>query len=116
MNPMEQMQQTMRHQETLQVERQKVRAEEESARQLREQTAKQTAMVKATFEVVQQQQQANELQKESNQLLKEQIDFLKEENKSQAKALKQERVWNVVAWAITSLIAIAAILVPILTK
>jgi len=110
---MEQHRQNVRHQQTLQIERQKVRAEEESARQLKAQTSKQTEMVMATFEMVEQQRQANELQKESNQLLKEQIDYLKEENKLQAKALKRERVWNIVAWVITSLIAIASIIVPI---
>lgn len=116
MDFMEQHRQNIRHQETLQVERQKVHAEEESARQLKEQTAKQTEMVMATFEMVKHQQKANELQEESNQLLKEQIEYLKEENKLQAKALKRERIWNIVAWIITSLIAIAAIIVPVLVN
>lgn len=116
MDLMEQTQQNMRHREAMTVERQKARAEQESAQQLRVQTAKQTEMVMATFEMVEQQRQANELQKESNQLLKNQIDSLQEENKSQEKALKRERIWSRIAWGITTLIAIAAIIVSIFTN
>lgn len=116
MDRQEQHRQKVQHLQTLEVERKKLRAEQESANQLKAQTSKQTEMVMATFEMVEQQRQANELQKESNQLLKEQIDYLKEENKLQAKALKRERAWNIVAWVFTSLIAIAAIIVPILVN
>ena len=116
MNSVDQVLQNIRQREAADIERQKLRAEQESAHQLRQQTANQAEMVQATFEMVEKQQKANELQEESNKLLKEQIDYLKEKNELQEIALKRERKWNIVAWVITSLIAIASIIVPIFTS
>lgn len=89
-------------------------AQEDTARNLETLVNKQHQMVQATFDVVQEQQNANKLQKESNDLLKTQIILLAEQNKKQVKQLKKDRFWNIFAWIITTAVAIAAIVVPLL--
>ena len=91
-------------------------AQEETAKNIENLAKSQIQMVQATFEVVQEQQTANKLQKESNELLKTQILQLYQQNKEQSEQLKKERLLNKIAWGITTLVAIAAILVPLFTK
>lgn len=111
---MQQMHEDRKHIEILRVQEQTMRAEQESARQLQVQTQKYAEMVEATFAMVKKQQQANELQKESNELLKDQIEFLKSQNEEQARELKKSKFWQVAAWVVTTIIAIGAIVVPLI--
>lgn len=100
-----------RHIEAMNLERQKVNAGNESARQLKQQTLQQVDMIKATFQMVEKQQDANELQETSNKLLKEQLVFLQKQNQDQAKELKRSHLFQWVSWIVTTLIAISAIIV-----
>ena len=61
------------------------------------------------LELVNKQQEANNIQKQSNVLMQQQIEFLQETNKAQEKALKREKVWSIIAWVITTLIALASV-------
>ena len=111
---MQRMREDRKHRESMQIQEKAARAEQESARQLQAQTQKYAEMVEATFAMVEKQQQANELQKESNALLKQQIEFLEQQNKEQAKELKKSKFWQVAAWVVTTIIAIGAIVVPLI--
>ena len=105
---------TMRHNEAMSLERQKVNAEVESARELQKQTVQQSDMIMATFQMVEKQQSANELQEKSNEILKEQLEFLQKQNADQAKELKRNRIFQWVSWGITTAVAIGAIIVPLI--
>ena len=111
---MQRMREDRKHRESMQIQEKTMRAEQESAKQLQAQTRKYAEMVEATFAMVEKQQQANELQQESNGLLKSQIEFLKQQNEEQAKELKRSKGWQVAAWVVTTIIAIGAIVVPLI--
>ena len=104
----------MRHSEAMSLERQKVNAETESARELQKQTLQQSDMIRATFQMVEKQQSANELQEKSNEILNQQLDFLQKQNEDQAKELKRSRIFQLVSWGITTAVAISSILVQII--
>ena len=78
---------------------------------IRSQQFHQVDMIKATFQMVEKQQVANELQETSNKLLKEQLVFLQKQNQDQAKELKRSHLFQWVSWIVTTLIAISAIIV-----
>lgn len=71
-------------------------------------------MIRATFQMVEKQQAANELQEKSNEILNQQLDFLQKQNEDQAKELKRSRIFQLVSWGITTAVAISSILVQII--
>lgn len=71
-------------------------------------------MIRATFQMVEKQQAANELQEKSNEILNQQLDFLQKQNEDQAKELKRSRISQLVSWGITTAVAIISILVQII--
>lgn len=71
-------------------------------------------MIRATFQMVEKQQAANELQEKSNEILNQQLDFLQKQNEDQAKELKRSRIFQLVSWGITTAVAIISILVQII--
>ena len=51
--------------------------------------------------------------KEQNELLKQQLEFLQKQNEEQAKELKSNKIFQWISWGVTTLIAIASIVVAI---
>lgn len=103
-----------RYERTMQIEYQKVNAEHKSAEELAKQTSQMSSMVKATFDMVQEQQKSNTLQEESNQTLKQQLEFLQKQNEEQAKELKSNKVFQWISWGVTTFVAIGAVVVSII--
>ena len=69
----------------------------------------------AVFELIYQQQEANQIQRQSNELMQKQIEFLRETNAANEKALKTQKTWSFISWVITTLIAVAAVIAQFLT-
>ena len=108
---MHRIQETIRHNEAMFLERQKVEAEKASVRQLQQQTLQQSNMINATFQMLEEQQTANKLQEQNNKILEQQLVFLQKQNEEQFKELKRTRIFQWVSWGVTTLIAISAIIV-----
>jgi len=76
---------------------------------------KQEAVRQAQIELADELRKQNKIQKESNELMKQQIEFLQSVNAKQELELKKQRKWSVVAWVITTGIAMVSIITEIVS-
>lgn len=71
-------------------------------------------LVKQLNNLVKEQKDQNRVILDEYKEVKRQNQYLRSQNNEQAKDLSKEKRWQVVAWIITSVIAIGAVIVPLI--
>lgn len=70
----------------------------------------------AVYLLIEQQKEANAIQIQSNELIKKQVDLLRKTNMEQGKELKFQKIWTIVSWIITTLVAISSVVVQFINN